>query len=75
MDTSPGGTPIEPTKTFANVVGRFKTATINFKLEELGVHRDESALFFTDGDIKNLAIPFQFALIGKFSHGKQSMYV
>ena len=72
MATSPRGTPIEPTKTFADVVGRFKiTETLNLK--ELGVHQGELALFFTDEDIENLATPFQFALIGKFSRGKPSL--
>lgn len=55
-------------KSFAEVVGKARSPSI--PLEPPATHLVEPALFFSEEDIDNLASPFQFALIGKFSHGR-----
>lgn len=58
-------------KSFAEVVGKTKTTSIPLKAPVS--HCGEPAMFLYEDDITNLASPFQFALVGKFSHSSPSL--
>lgn len=61
-------------KSFADVVGSGRSsAAIALKVPR--VYRGEPALFFSDEEIASLSSPFQFSLIGKFSHSRPSLSV
>ena len=59
------------TKPFAEIVGGSRSPSI--VLKPPGVYRGEPATFFSKEDIANLLPPFQFTLVGKFSHGRPSL--
>ena len=59
------------TKSFAEVLGGSKPTSI--ALKSPSTHRGEPAMFFTSEDIVSLSSPFQYALIGKFSHGRPAI--
>lgn len=56
------------TKSFASLFSAEAPSPIEIKKPI--AHRGEPAGFFMREDIDRLAVPYQFSVVGKFSHGR-----
>lgn len=71
MDPTPSSSAAPPSKSFAEIVGKSTPASIPLKAPSS--FHGEPATFFSEEDNINLSSPYQFSLVGKFSHERPSM--
>ncbi|XP_071929043.1 uncharacterized protein [Coffea arabica] len=58
-------------KTFSQLFSQPSTSPI--QIRQATVYKGEAAVIFSRADVEKLAVPFRWALVGKFSHGRPSL--
>ncbi|CDP20930.1 unnamed protein product [Coffea canephora] len=73
LQPSAEGQGLSPTKkkSFSQLFSQPATSPIH--IQQASVYKGEAAVVFSKADADKLAAPFQWALVGKFSHGRPSL--
>ena len=58
-------------KSFSQLFSQPSTSPI--QIRQASVYKGEAAVIFSREDVNKLAVPFRWALVGKFSHGRPSL--
>ena len=73
LQPSAEGQGLSPTKkkSFSQLFSQPAISPIH--IQQASVYKGEAAVVFSKADADKLATPFQWALVGKFSHGRPSL--